>query len=223
MEQTIAWVTPVTAEIRLDGGKGDRAKALSGGAGLKFRYTDPTAGVIETEAREGEDSILVKMARTYAPFMATILQPGAGDVTEDASRLGRLRKQKRGNWLLDALQVVDDRLRGIEENSSGGRSMIWVDIGLSELVPLPVMGAGMIHFTRIVLALALAPGGVVLIDEIENGLHHSVLAEVWGAIAKTAEQFNVQIFATTHSFECVPVKRRTRLSGGAFPISRSSV
>ena len=55
----------------------------------------------------------------------------------------------------------------------------------------------------IVLAIANAPGGVVLIDEIENGLHYSVLKEVWQAIAQTARQSDVQVFATTHSWECL--------------------
>ena len=58
-------------------------------------------------------------------------------------------------------------------------------------------------FTRIVMSTALVQDGVVLVDEIENGLHHSVLPGVWKVIAKAAEQFNVQMFATTHSFECV--------------------
>ena len=44
---------------------------------------------------------------------------------------------------------------------------------------------------------------MVLIDEIENGLHYSVLTQVWQAIAKAARQNDVQVFATTHSWECI--------------------
>ena len=55
----------------------------------------------------------------------------------------------------------------------------------------------------IVLAIATAPGGRVLIDEIENGLHHSVLVKVWEAIADAAVRADAQIFATTHSYECI--------------------
>lgn len=45
--------------------------------------------------------------------------------------------------------------------------------------------------------------GVVLIDEIENGLHHSVLAKVWEGIFQWAIKYNVQVFASTHSIECI--------------------
>ncbi len=81
--------------------------------------------------------------------------------------------------------------------------MIWVDVGLREFVPLPAMGGGMTHIAHLVLTAATAQGGVMLVDEIENGLHHSVLPDVWRVVEKVAEQFSVQIFATTHSFECL--------------------
>ena len=61
----------------------------------------------------------------------------------------------------------------------------------------------MTHLVRIVLAIATAQGGVVLIDENENGLHHSILPTVWGVIGEAAERLDVQVFATTHIFECV--------------------
>ncbi len=126
-----------------------------------------------------------------------------GNLKEDAVLLGVLRKRKQGHLLLEALQVIEPRLQSIEDNSSSGTPMIWGDIGLSELVPLPLMGEGMTRVARLVLTITSAPGGVILADEIENGLHHSILPKVWQAVDATAKQFNTQIFATTHSFECV--------------------
>ena len=114
-----------------------------------------------------------------------------------------LRRQKQGDLLVKALQVVDPRLQSIEDNSSSGIPMIWGDIGLSELVPLSVMGEGMAQIARLVLAIASTPNGVVLVDEVENGFHHSVLPDIWRAVDTAAKQFRTQVFATTHSFECV--------------------
>jgi AAA15 family ATPase/GTPase len=71
------------------------------------------------------------------------------------------------------------------------------------MVPIPFMGDGIRRVLSIVLAIANAPGGVVLIDEVENGLHYSVMKDVWKAIALAARQFDVQVFATTHSWECI--------------------
>ena len=61
----------------------------------------------------------------------------------------------------------------------------------------------MTNLARLVFAMSSAKDGVVLVDEIENGFHHSVLKKVWTVIERAAEQFNVQVFATTHSYECV--------------------
>ena len=56
----------------------------------------------------------------------------------------------------------------------------------------------------LVLSMSEASGGLLLIDEIENGLHHSVQEEVFSMLLELAKSFDVQIFATTHSEECHP-------------------
>ena len=200
MTLKIAWERSLKMELPRAGGNGIPEK---GRYSLKFTYTDPNVGQIESEARETTEKYKFDQKNDYVPFGAMILPPGSGDVRDDAVRLGQLRKQKLEAGFLDALRVIEPRLQRAEDNASSGVPMIHVDVGLPELAPLPVMGAGMTHLARIVLAVASVRGGVVLVDEIENGLHHSVLPDVWRAIGKAAERFDVQMFATTHSFECI--------------------
>ncbi|MDE0003197.1 MAG: AAA family ATPase [Rhodospirillaceae bacterium] len=199
MKLDISWGRKLRTEIPRE----EHGKAHSHEQSLKFTYFDQQSGAIESEINETVEKFNFGQKHKYIPFATAILQPGDGDVNDDAVSLGQLRTQKRGHHLLDALQVVEPRLQGIEDNSSSGDPMIWVDIGLRELVPLLVMGAGLTHVARIVLRAAVAKDGVLLIDEIENGLHHSVLSNVWLAIERVVELFGVQIFATTHSRECV--------------------
>ena len=212
MALTISWGRQIKTEISRDSDA--LLKARSDERSLKFTYVDQEAGELESEAQETAEKFEFEQEHKYVPFLSAILQPGGGDVNEDAMALGRLRTQKRGNQLLDALRVVEPRLQAIEDNSSSGAPMIWVDLGLRELIPLSVMGAGMTHVARIVLTAASVIDGALLIDEIENGLHHSVLTGIWRVIAKAAEQFNVQIFATTHSFECVEAAHEALGSDG---------
>ena len=200
MSLEIEWERSRKTEISRAGGNGTLEK---GPYSLKFTYGDSNAGYMEGNVRKTMDQFEFDKKTNYLPFDSTILLPGNGDVRDDAVRLGRLRKQKLGAGFLDALRVIEPRLQHAEDNASSGVPMIHVDVGLPELVPLPVMGAGMTHLARIVLAVASVRGGVVLVDEIENGLHHSILPDVWRAIGKAAERFNVQMFATTHSFECI--------------------
>jgi AAA15 family ATPase/GTPase len=80
------------------------------------------------------------------------------------------------------------------------------------------MGEGMRRVLSLVLAIANAPGGVVLIDEIENGLHYSVQADVWKAIARAARDADVQVFATTHSWECIEAAHRAFKEAGPYEL-----
>lgn len=72
-----------------------------------------------------------------------------------------------------------------------------------EPVPLKSLGDGMNRLFGIALTLVNCRNGMVFIDEIENGLHYSVLPDVWKLIFKTAKDLNVQVFATTHSKDCI--------------------
>ena len=119
---------------------------------------------------------------------------------EDANRFSDLKRQRNTDLLLKALQIIESRIEDLDFLSDG----IYGEVkGLEQLVPLSTMGDGVTRLMSLILAISHAPGGVVLIDEIENGLHHTVQIDVWKAIAKAAREFDVQIFATTHSLEMI--------------------
>jgi AAA15 family ATPase/GTPase len=69
--------------------------------------------------------------------------------------------------------------------------------------PLRSLGEGMSRILGITLSLANGKNGALIVDEIESGLHYSVLPDVWKLIFKTAKDLNVQVFATTHSKDCI--------------------
>jgi hypothetical protein len=70
-------------------------------------------------------------------------------------------------------------------------------------VPLRSMGEGMGRLFGLSLSLAKAAGGMLMADEVENGLHYSVQPDVWRLIFKVAADLDVQVFATTHSLDCI--------------------
>ena len=198
---TIASERPHTTEIPLDLNGGIPITNYHERQALAFQYSGPEDTRIEGRIHTKAQGIEVSQPVTNIPFKATILSSRSGNIREDAVRLGMLRKQKRGHLLLEALRVVEPDLQSIEDSSATGTPMIWGDVGLSELIPLPVMGEGMTRIARLVLGISSAPDGVVLVDEIENGLHHSLLPKVWQVVDTAARQFRTQVFATTHSLE----------------------
>ena len=73
----------------------------------------------------------------------------------------------------------------------------------SRPVPLKSLGDGAVRLFGVALALANSKDGFLLIDEAENGIHHSIQRDFWTMILKAAHQNNVQVLATTHSWDCV--------------------
>ena len=81
--------------------------------------------------------------------------------------------------------------------------MLYASVGLPELIPLPLLGEGLNRLIEIYGAIIGEGANIVLIDEIENGLHWKALPKVWQGIKAVVDVEDVQIFATTHSLECI--------------------
>lgn len=118
----------------------------------------------------------------------------------EIDRFSLLKRDKETRLLTDALRMIEPRLLDLEFLPNG----IHADLeGVPKLLPLAVIGGGLARVTSIILAMNSVRDGVLLIDEIENGLHYAILEDVWKAIDHAAERFNVQVFATTHSLEVI--------------------
>jgi hypothetical protein len=110
---------------------------------------------------------------------------------------------------IDALKLIESRVNGIvflTQESGGESPSAGVLIGLegSETkIPLGSMGDGMVRALMLALVMIRATGGVLLIDEIDTGLHYSLMPSFWEFLIETSRQMNVQVFATTHSHDCI--------------------
>jgi AAA15 family ATPase/GTPase len=115
--------------------------------------------------------------------------------------------------VISALRLIDDRVTGVAfvENSArdfrpreNDQRIALVKIkGIDEPFPLKSMGDGMTRLFHIIVALVNARNGLLLIDEFENGLHWSVQPKVWDIVFQLSDRLNVQVFATTHSRDCI--------------------
>jgi len=133
----------VTTEVPRDRAGGAPVKAGADERLLTFTYTDPEAGTHTGRARETAETVLFdRTDDDYTAFMAGILKPGRGDIKQDAVNLGRLRKRKSGDLVLKALQVVDSRLQGIEDNASSGGAHDLGGCGTARAVAAPGHGTG---------------------------------------------------------------------------------
>jgi ABC-type branched-subunit amino acid transport system ATPase component len=113
--------------------------------------------------------------------------------------------------LIDALCTIEPNIERIASiGSDRGRMANYPKIGgmvvkmkgLNNRIPIGSMGDGIWRMLGIALSLVNAENGILLIDEIDTGLHYSVLSKMWHLVQQTAQRLNIQVFATTHSRDC---------------------
>lgn len=172
---------------------------------LTLTYASPEGKSTENQFWiEGSNNIRGS-SELAAPPLRIVFIPAHGVQSSKvrSEMFGRLELISSDYTLVESLQLIEPRLKRITTIVVSGFPILYGDIGLQRLVPLSLMGEGLNRLVSILLTLATNRDGLILIDEIENGLHHSVLSKIWQVINDAAHRFNVQVIATTHSYECI--------------------
>ena len=126
---------------------------------------------------------------------------------EDVARFGNVVLEGGADSIVNCLKAVDPRVVRLETIAAPPSPMIYAEIGIGRPVPMGFLGDGVGRLLSMSLAFQEASNGTILIDEVENGLHHSALQGVWENLNRLSQRFNVQVFATTHSYECMVAAR----------------
>jgi hypothetical protein len=109
--------------------------------------------------------------------------------------------------VVDALRIIDPRISAVSmvggEGQRQQRTAIVRADNLPRPVPLRSFGDGLNRLFGIVLSLVNAKDGLLLIDEFENGMHHSVQLDVWRVIFSLSRRLGIQVFATSHSWDAI--------------------
>jgi predicted ATPase len=109
--------------------------------------------------------------------------------------------------LIAALQIIEPTIERMSLIKAPGSLSTRIPLvrrtGKQEPETLKSMGDGMNRILEIALAIASARAGCFLVDEFENGVHYSVHEELWRFVFAAASILNTQVFATTHSWDCI--------------------
>lgn len=109
----------------------------------------------------------------------------------------------------EALQTIEpsiDRIASVGSDKyryTGTRSGFVVRLADGDQrIPIGSMGDGIWRMLGLTLAIVNARNGILLVDEIDTGLHFSAMSDMWKLIWEAAKRLNVQVFATTHNSDC---------------------
>jgi hypothetical protein len=181
--------------------------------GLGLRFTNPdgeeTTRYLLISPR-GVHQQVSPPPESQSVFIPAIYRENSPEIQRKFSEQVRAGRK---DMLVNSLRILEPRLQSVELLDFSGEVVPYGDVGAKQLIPFPLMGEGLNRLLNLLLSVSDAPGGTVLFDEVENGLHYSVLPEVWRAIGQAARDFDVQVFATTHSYECIRAAHEAFRSG----------
>lgn len=154
-----------------------------------------------------------------------LLRPGYGTVTnglptvrfltpgslepEGMHRLwDRVQREAREPEVIDLVRLVVNDLESIHflaSELSRHPQMGGVLTGLrgGRRVPMGTHGDAMRRLLALSLSLIDSTNGVLMVDELDSGLHWTVMQRMWDSVIRAAVRSSVQVFATTHSLDCI--------------------
>lgn len=124
--------------------------------------------------------------------------------TETANSFSRLSKQMLEKEFIARYQLIYNRISNLSIELNAGAPMLFAEVeGLSQKIPISLASGGMYKLASIMLAMARQVGGIVVVDELENGFYFKKMPEIWKTLLEFSRLYDCQVFASTHSAECL--------------------
>lgn len=133
----------------------------------------------------------------YEERLKCIYLPPKYDFWASVQGLANILQNKDEQFIIDGLRLIEPNVKDFVY--TGGEML--VDVGASKRLPINVMGDGARKMVSLLTTIYDCANGVLLVDELSNGFHYSVMPSLWKVIAYAARRNNTQVFATTHDID----------------------
>ncbi|MDX1969979.1 MAG: AAA family ATPase, partial [Planctomycetaceae bacterium] len=175
---------------------------------LRMRYqkgSESLDGEAELD-RLGRMAATATVNRGFSPSARPALFiPWKGLTTPQIAMIWKsLLPSRREQYAVESMRIIDSSVVDIIPSPDMQNLRdIYVDIG-AKRVPMSQLGGGALNMMSIGCGLGFATNsGFLFIDEIDTGLHYSRLPDMWRMVIQSAKDLDVQVFATTHSLDCI--------------------
>lgn len=108
-------------------------------------------------------------------------------------------KEKQEDVIIYPLKTIEPRINEIRVIDKD----VYVDLGLSKLLPINVMGDGIRKLLSLIANIYQCKNSLIVIDEIDNGFHFTAMKSLWRTVIESARINNVQRFISTHNIDSI--------------------
>lgn len=171
--------------------------------GLRMRYNtregEYSSEVLYDVSGTNQIEQRARVDNRYAEQLKCVYLSPRYDSNASMEGLQNIYMNKDEAFLADALRVLEPGAK----DPVFMDNVMFVDAGLPQRIPINLMGDGIRKIVSFLTSIYACRGGVVLIDELSNGFHYSVMKPMWEVVIRAAIKNDVQIFATTHDEDSI--------------------
>jgi len=177
---------------------------------IVFEWRDSRGDTKSSTVKVNEQGLMIEGAGEVVPVsFYSSGSPVVLNPAENASRFSALDKLGKAGAVATAITRQFPFVQGLSIQLASGIPAIYATVdGMQEKIPVAMLSGGINKLMSLLLAAAEKPQVVVLIDEIENGFYYDTLPDIWSSLLTTCQQNDAQIFASTHSRECLQALRK---------------
>lgn len=170
--------------------------------GLSLDFSEKYAG----QERNAYQSSMVyevsairnEVAPNYFEEISAVFIHSESSRNDYSEPISKIVKEQRDFKLLELIQQFDPNVESFKLLPDG----LYLSYkGLDKMILANAAGDGLKKFITIAAAMLAQQNAIILIDEIENGIHYSAYPTLWKALFKAAQKNSNQLFITTHSLE----------------------
>ena len=183
----------------------DNANILSnveeGNYGLKFDFQIDDklfSSQLRFDSTNPTDATRIDAENYVESLRCTYLSPKY-DFNTSIQGLKNILQNKDEHFIVEGLQSIEPR---VTDFIFTDKEML-VDVGLAKRIPVNMLGDGARKMVSLLTAVYDCKDGVLLVDEISNGFHHSVMRNLWKVLIHAAVRNNTQLFVTTHDIDSI--------------------
>lgn len=166
-----------------------------------FENGQEQSGIFYSNSVEGSRKSHKDITVFNIQFISAKEKPSGNKLTLDYEKIQRNSDVDIYTLLLQGFRLIDNTVERFEPSKV--ENTLKIKRKNEKPVPITLLGDAMNKIANYILKIAANRNSVLLIDEIENGIHFENQEAVWEMLFKLCEEFNVQIFATTHSGEMI--------------------
>lgn len=171
--------------------------------GLRMRFSTSdgefSSEVLYDISNSNQVEQKVQLDSHYTEKLKCVYLSPRYDSNASVEGLQNIYLNKDEAFLADALKILEQKAK----DPVFMDNVMLVDVGLSQRIPINLMGDGIRKIVSFLTSIYACRGGVILIDELSNGFHYSVMKSMWDIVIRAAIKNDVQIFATTHDEDSI--------------------